>query len=423
MSRVVPSQQLEVQARRASQEGRDVEAAMLWAQLLEQSPDNPAALAALGATALRRGDRAQARTLLERAANAAPGDLMVWINFAMACRACGDSDGEAAAVSRALICDPMDLIALIMKARILDARGPAAEAARVHAAVLAVAPAPERLSPDLRAAVEHSRKMVEAKNRSLEAFFDKHISVPEGERPRRFNESLNILLGKQKRYTHEPVQFYYPGLAPIYFFDRAQFPWLAAFEAATDEIREEFLRVHAEDRGFSPYLTYPPGTPLNQWEELNHSDRWSAFHLLKSGERVEDNAARCPKTMSLLAQAPQPVSFNRTPNAMFSLLAPRTKIPPHTGVVNTRLVVHVPLILPEGCGFRVGNDVRQWRLGEGFVFDDTIEHEAWNDSDQLRVVLIFDVWRPDLDETERQLIVELMNVMDRHDSGEGDWGL
>ena len=86
---------------------------------------------------------------------------------------------------------------------------------------------------------------------------------------------------------------------------------------------------------------------------------------------------------------------------MFSLLAPHTRIPPHTGVANTRLVCHLPLIVPPGCGFRVGETIREWREGEAFVFDDTIEHEAWNDSDQLRVVLILDLWPPALSEAER----------------------
>jgi aspartate beta-hydroxylase len=422
-ARGVGPERLEQLARRASQEGRESDAVHLWSQLLEQSPGHSAALSGLGMAALRRGDRAPARALLEQAARAAPDDVMSWIHLAMACKANGDADAEAQAVERALVCDPMDLIALIMKSQILEREGRTNEAARVHAAVSAVSPPVERLSPDLRKAVLHSRDMIAARNQSLGDFLGRTISTPADQRPARFNESLDILLGKGKRYTHEPVLFYYPGLAPIYFFERSQFPWLAAFEAASEEIRDEFLRVHAEDRGFEPYINYPPGVPLNQWSELNHSQRWNAFHLLKSGERVEENAARCPKTMSLLAQAPQPQSPRRSPNAMFSLLAPGTKIPPHTGVVNTRLVVHVPLIVPEGCGFRVGNDVRSWRVGEGFVFDDTIEHEAWNDSDQLRVVLIFDVWRPDLSETERALIVELMSALDLHDSDGSAWEL
>jgi aspartyl/asparaginyl beta-hydroxylase (cupin superfamily) len=96
------------------------------------------------------------------------------------------------------------------------------------------------------------------------------------------------------------------------------------------------------------------------------------------------------------------------PSAFFSTLAPKTLIPPHTGVTNARLVVHVPLIVPPGCWFRVGNERREWKPGEALIFDDTIEHEAWNGSDELRAVLIFDVWNPYLDEKERALVCELL---------------
>jgi aspartyl/asparaginyl beta-hydroxylase (cupin superfamily) len=98
---------------------------------------------------------------------------------------------------------------------------------------------------------------------------------------------------------------------------------------------------------------------------------------------------------------------------MFSLLQPRTRIPAHTGVSNTRLVVHLPLVLPPGCGFRVGSETREWRMGEAWVFDDTIEHEAWNDSDQPRAILIFDVWSPFLSHSERAMVVQVMNALDR----------
>jgi aspartyl/asparaginyl beta-hydroxylase (cupin superfamily) len=93
---------------------------------------------------------------------------------------------------------------------------------------------------------------------------------------------------------------------------------------------------------------------------------------------------------------------------MFSLLAPRTRIPPHTGVANTRLVCHLPLIVPPDCGFRCGATTRQWVVGETFVFDDTIEHEAWNDSGELRVVLIVDLWPPALDAVEREAVARMI---------------
>ena len=95
------------------------------------------------------------------------------------------------------------------------------------------------------------------------------------------------------------------------------------------------------------------------------------------------------------------------PRVSLPALKPHTKIPPHTGVSNVRLVTHLPLIVPPGCGFRVGNDTRSWEEGKAWVFDDTIEHEAWNGSDQLRVVLIFDIWHPQLSQAERALITAM----------------
>ena len=89
---------------------------------------------------------------------------------------------------------------------------------------------------------------------------------------------------------------------------------------------------------------------------------------------------------------------------MFSLLAPNTTIPPHVGVNNSRLVCHLPLVVPEGCWFRVGAETRHWERGHAFLFDDTIEHEAANPSGQLRVVFIFDVWNPALSKVERDAV-------------------
>jgi aspartyl/asparaginyl beta-hydroxylase (cupin superfamily) len=93
-----------------------------------------------------------------------------------------------------------------------------------------------------------------------------------------------------------------------------------------------------------------------------------------------------------------------TPSALFSILDAKTRIPPHTGVSNTRLIVHLPLIIPSGCGFRVGAEQREWIPGKAFVFDDTMEHEAWNDSDVPRAVLIFDIWSPFVSEVEREFV-------------------
>jgi aspartyl/asparaginyl beta-hydroxylase (cupin superfamily) len=114
--------------------------------------------------------------------------------------------------------------------------------------------------------------------------------------------------------------------------------------------------------------------------------------------------------METLAAIGQPHVAGRSPNAMFSVLKPHTRIPPHTGVANTRLTCHLPLIVPDGCRFRVGAQTREWRVGEAFVFDDTIEHEAMNDSDTPRIVMIFDIWHPGLRDGERDAVTRLMEA-------------
>jgi aspartyl/asparaginyl beta-hydroxylase (cupin superfamily) len=198
---------------------------------------------------------------------------------------------------------------------------------------------------------------------------------------------------------------HFPGLPALEFYERAEFPWLTAFEQSTDAIRDELLQCLAADAGgVVPYVDYPGGVPLNQWHELNRSRRWGAYYLLQGGTPVQAHLERCPKTAALLAAAPLADVPGEAPTAFFSILEPRTRIPSHTGVTNTRLVVHVPLVIPRGCGFRVGSETREWRAGQAWVFDDTIEHEAWNNSEEPRAILILDTWNPFLTTAERTLV-------------------
>ncbi|HEV2864991.1 MAG TPA: aspartyl/asparaginyl beta-hydroxylase domain-containing protein, partial [Allosphingosinicella sp.] len=158
------------------------------------------------------------------------------------------------------------------------------------------------------------------------------------------------------------------------------------------------------DSAFRPYVAFEASQPVNQWAELNHSRRWSAWFLWEDGVKNDVNCARCPATAAALEAVPLLDLPGKGPTAMFSILEPRTRIPPHTGSNNVRTTVHLPLIVPEGCGFRVGAESRQWQVGTAWAFDDTIEHEAWNDSDAPRAILIFDVWNPLLTEAERSAV-------------------
>ena len=178
-----------------------------------------------------------------------------------------------------------------------------------------------------------------------------------------------------------------------------------ALEAATEEIAAEVVAALAGDRaGFKAYVDFPPGIPLDEWAPLNRSLDWSVYTLWHDGEQIPDHVHKCPKTAAVLAQLPLCDIPHCAPGAYFSVLTPHTRLPPHTGTTNTRSIVHLPLVIPENCGFRVGADVRTWKKGKAWVFDDTIEHEAWNDSDEIRIILIFDIWSPLLSVAERDLV-------------------
>jgi aspartate beta-hydroxylase len=417
---------LEAAAVGAAQAGREQEALRLWSRILAIDPNHIRTLTALGQRAFRQGDMQAARTAFQRIVDIDGSDAQQWIHLAVTCRNLTEQETEEKAIQRALSLDPTDLVGLILRADLLERQGKAHEAAVAHGRVATVSPPLDRLRPELRPAVARAVAHMDTYNKRYGAFLDEYLAPRfaelAGENLKRFRDSVDIMVGRKKRFDSQSLIYHYPYLAPIEFFDRAEFPWLDSIEAATDAIREEFLAILRADQGFTPYIEYPPDVPTNQWAELNHSPRWSAFHLYKMGELVEENAAQCPQTMQALAGAPQPDQPGRTPTAMFSLLKPRTRIPAHTGVTNVRLVTHLPLIVPEGCGFRVGNDTRQWVPGKAWVFDDTIEHEAWNDSDELRVVLIFDIWHPQLTAAEREMITVLTTGVNAFTGGAASQG-
>ncbi len=415
---------LEAAAMRAAQSGRDHEAVRLWNRVLEIDPNHIRTLAALGQRAFRGGDMNAARAAFQRIVECDGSDAQQWIHLAIACRNLKDEPAEQSAIQRALSLDPRDLVALILRANLLERQGKMHDAAVANSAIIAVSPPLDRLRPELRPAVAHALESAGTYSKGqgafLDDYLDAHYKTFAGENLKRFRDSVDIMVGRKKRFDSQSLVYHYPNLAPIEFFDRADFPWLDPIEAATDAIRDEFLAVLDADEGFTPYISYPQDVPHNQFAELNNSPRWSAFHLFKMGKLVAENAAKCPLTMRSLANAPQPDQPGRTPSAMFSLLKPKTTIPAHTGVTNVRLVTHLPLIVPAGCRFRVGNDTREWVPGRAWVFDDTIEHEARNDSDLVRVVLIFDIWHPHLTPAERAMITALAAGVQAFTGGSGE---
>jgi aspartyl/asparaginyl beta-hydroxylase (cupin superfamily) len=408
-------EQLVEQAGRLASSGRWDEAERVWLEIRRRDPQHARALFSLGVHAMKRGDGAAAHDLLTAARTLLPHDLLVLMTLCAACQHLGNAEGEREAIEAALAVDAYFLPALLAKGSWLERFGQRAGAAAMFANALKVAPAEAQWPANLRAQLTHAREADTAHAEELNTFLvgsigDKLAALPPSSAAR-WHEAASILAGKTKPYHAVVNQLCVPRLPAIPFFERELFPFLAELEAKTAVIRAELEAALAENRDeFVPYIQYAPGQPVNQWAELNHSLRWSTLHLWRGGKPVEKNLARCPETARALAAIPLADIGGLCPNAMFSALAPKAHIPPHNGETNARVVAHLPLIVPEKCRYRVGFDWRRWQVGETLIFDDTIEHEAFNDSDELRVVLIFDLWNPLLTSAERDLVTALASA-------------
>ncbi|WP_428992585.1 aspartyl/asparaginyl beta-hydroxylase domain-containing protein [Lysobacter antibioticus] len=399
----------------ASRAGRWQEAERLWQQVRALAPQHPQALYSLGIHALQRGDAGAAVELLQAAHRAAPNDPMILLSLGMVQRERGDAQAEWEAIGAALTLDPYFLAGLLAKAAYLERHGRAREAAQAYKNALTVAP-PEPHWPDmLRQQLSHAKARVGQFQDEFAEFLAHRVGGPraalEAGALGRWDEAASIMVGRSKPYHSDSNQLYVPRLPAIPFYDRARFPWVPELEARTYDIVREMREVlRNEQAEFTPYIEYQPGDPVNQWRELNHSRRWSTYKLWSYAQPVHEHLQRCPQTRAALEAVEMAQIADVCPNAMFSALAPHTHIPPHHGETNARLVVHLPLIVPEGCSYRVGYERRHWTVGETLIFDDSIEHEARNDSDELRVVLIFDVWNPLLSLAERDMVDAMMRA-------------
>ena len=176
----------------------------------------------------------------------------------------------------------------------------------------------------------------------------------------------------------------------------------------------------------------PATTDLDALRILEERLRWlsawtihHANHIRPSpdGLKVGGHQASCTSMTAIMAALEKvPISRigHRTPAVLFSRLLPGAHIPPHHGMLNSRLICHLPLIIPAGCWLRVGNETREWEEGKLLIFDDSIEHEARNPSGETRIILLFDVWKPELGEDERAAISDIFEAIDAYSGASDD---
>lgn len=187
---------------------------------------------------------------------------------------------------------------------------------------------------------------------------------------------------------------WYPGLTAQPLHDAKQFAVVRALEGRYRELREEVLGLNEE--GFH-----------EESENIRRVGNWKVYMLWELGWKRNQNCSRLPTLVSILESDAR---VRRTNGLIYvSRLSPHTEVTAHRGPTNLRLRLHMPFLVPEGdCGMRVGDQTYSWSEGKAVVFDDYYEHEVWNRTNQQRIVLVADLWHPDLSHEE----VNLLNTMD-----------
>ena len=266
--------------------------------------------------------------------------------------------------------------------------------------------------PQVLPQVLHAMEFVEKnRNNVLHALLEPLYAQFGKTELQRVTQALNIYLGLDQSRPASPLQrplfLYVPGLSETPFVDAMRFDWIPAALDARAVIASEALAVFANQRGVEPFLKANPGADLSAYLAGDHA-KWDAHFFYRHGEPHHEHLSASPVTANLLAKLPLVRIAEHAPEICFSALTPGTHILPHTGVSNLRLVAHLPLILPERCVLKVAGIERAWKLDEVLVFDDTFEHEAWNHSDQTRIILLMDAWHPDLTLPEQHAFTVLV---------------
>lgn len=340
-----------------------------------------------------------------------------WLDLARDAHRRGDVAAETAVLEAAIRADRGNIAALLAMAELKRSLADDRAAGSFYRLALGTAVQARSVPPALHPGLQRAEQFIAATER---AFADhllgqlRGAGIDAASATPRVAEALRVLVGEQPLYLQQPSMFYFPGLAQHPFFERADFGWVEAVEAATDAIRAELLALagDAADR-FGPYVTASPDRPPPNNPLLDKPD-WGAAWLWKDGVVADGMDVLCPATLAALELAPRPVIPGRAPIALFSRLTPGTHIQPHHGLLNTRLICHLPLIVPDGCGLRVGAETRSWREGEMLIFDDSFEHEAWNRGASDRTILLFEIWRPDIDADERAQLTRIFAAIDTY---------
>ena len=361
---------------------------------------------------MARGDVREAASLLELATQRGR-DASTLLRLATVRRSLGDLPGASAAAAAAVELAPNNFLMALLLGSLREATDADHAAERAYRVACAYMPRDLTFQPTVAKQLEHARNRVAVGEAWRQALL--HWE-PEDDVPGVSREELRRLIGFRSNILDNldggplaPPLFLVPGVKSERYFETSAFPGVEEVATRTQVILDEFLSLEQNKAGLlSSSLNGLAGHDMTG----SRIGRWSMIPLIRDGKPVEEFAWHCPQTLAAAQALDMPKLGLISPSLHFSILEPNSRIARHIGITNARVIVHFPLIVPSDCGFRVGGETRTWEVGRPMIFDDMTAHEAWNNSQQKRVVLIADLWRPSLTHKERKGIERLMNYPD-----------
>lgn len=404
--------------------GQLVQAERIYREVTRQWPQYPEAWVQLAHLAMAAGDSMRASQLLEEARQRDPDRPGIALKLAFA-YARSARPAAARKVLEATVEQHEDFHAgWLLLSEVLDTLG---EVERANSALFqAIWNAQHQglwldersTPPPMRQTVIDAMERVRRWRRTL--FFDAYAQLRERYGDTELRRVDRALTGYLREWDATPPDsrqrpkfLYFPDLPSTPFLDPYLHPWATRLEAAFPAIRAEAAQLLAEQAPLSDFLTFKPGDRTEDYlSGTLPNPSWDAFFFYRHGQRYDDNHARCPQTSAALESIELCRIRDQTPEICFSVLSAGTHIKPHFGVTNTRVVLHLPLIVPADCALRIVDDqTHHWQEGQLMMFDDTFQHEAWNRSSKTRVILLMDAWNPHLSEVERQALTVLVEAI------------
>jgi aspartate beta-hydroxylase len=398
-------------------QGNIKEAIDLASKIEQISPSHPYIYNFHALLYMRSADYVSAEKFFKLAIQSPIKFPIIYANYSRMLRQTGNLIASLSAIDEALKIDQAIYALHFEKASIYEEMGLRRQAALSYQNALNSTPPQVKDNINMSKRIEHAQTVAKQNLNEFASFIETRIG-PINEfhststELARFGECINAMLGRIRIQTQKPQMLHFPELPAISFYDPGTFSWVPKFESYYEAILSELNNIiNTDNTGFQPYVKTDTDQAAGVFEPLRDNINWGAYFLYNQGNRVVDHCEKCPNTLAALQHAPIVAIKNRAPTSFFSSLLPNTHIPPHYGATNTRLTVHLPLLIPHKCGIRVGNSLRQWEPGKIMIFDDTIEHEAWNFSDQRRIVFIFDVWNPYLSKVEIELVSKTVEAI------------